>query len=155
MQPIHGWVLEVEFDSEAAMTHILTNGLDTHDVHMTFTPNLPLVTTLSFWGIPLTMDTDFVDENIQRYGEIKGSYSPEKNLVGHHQNRSPCIPTDFEETNTQVYADWRQIHKIHVHRPRKTTSQVEGHQTETERQRTRPTKKKVGITHTESRSLSN
>ena len=82
VQPIHRRVLEVEFDSEAAMTHILHNGLDTHDVHMTFTPDLPLVTTVSFWGIPLTMEKELVDENLQRYGEVKSSYVSKKNLGG-------------------------------------------------------------------------
>ena len=64
------------------MTHILHNGLDTHDVHMTFTPDLPLVTTVSFWGIPLTMAKELVDENLQRFGEVKSSYDSKKNLGG-------------------------------------------------------------------------
>ena len=82
VQPIHRRVLEVEFDNEAAMTHILHNGLDTHDVHMTFMPDLLLVTTVSFWGIPLTMEKELVDENLQRYGEVKSSYVSKKNLGG-------------------------------------------------------------------------
>ena len=49
---------------------------------MTFTPDIPLVTTVSFWGIPLTMAKDLVDENLQRFGEVKSSYDSKKNNLG-------------------------------------------------------------------------
>ena len=115
VQPIHRRVLEVEFDNEAAMTHILHNGLDTHDVHMTFTPDLPLVTTVSFWGIPLTMEKELVDENLQRYGEVKSSCLKKKLRGKNNKDRRPCLPDPTEEINSQVYTNWRQIHQIHVY----------------------------------------
>ena len=59
------------------MNHIQTNGLDTHNVHLNFIPDQPLVTTVSFWGIPLGMEAVQGDEHVQRFGEIKSHY-PER-----------------------------------------------------------------------------
>ena len=64
------------------MTHIQLHGLDTHDVHLTFIPGQPLVTTVSFWNIPLGMEPQQVNENLQRFGEIKSSYKSKKNASG-------------------------------------------------------------------------
>ena len=64
------------------MTHIQIHGLDTHDVHLTFIPDQPLVTTVSFWNIPLGMEPQQVDEHIQCFGEIKSNYKLKKNTSG-------------------------------------------------------------------------
>ena len=50
--------LELQFDNAHAMNHIHTNGLDTHNVHLNFIPDQPLVTAVSFCGIPLGMKAD-------------------------------------------------------------------------------------------------
>ena len=64
------------------MTYLQQNGLDTHDRHMEFIPDQPWVTTVSLWGIPLEMPETSVDENIQRFGDIKQRYKSKKNIWG-------------------------------------------------------------------------
>ena len=80
VQPIHKRTLELQFDNEHAMNHIQTNGLDTHNIHLNFIPDQLLVTTVSFWGIPLGMEAVQVDEHLQRFGEIKSHYLSRKNM---------------------------------------------------------------------------
>ena len=53
VQPIQQRTLEIQFDNEQAMMHVQLHGLDTHGKHLTFIPDQPLVTTVSFWNIPL------------------------------------------------------------------------------------------------------
>ena len=80
VQPIQRRTLEIQFDNEQALTHIQIHGLDTHNVHLTFIPDQPLVTTVSFWNILLGMEPQQVDEHIQRFGEIKSNYKSKKNI---------------------------------------------------------------------------
>ena len=110
------------------MTHILTNGLDTHDVHITFMPDLLLVTTVSFWGIHLTMQQEVVDENLQGFGE--GSYDEELRWSP-NKDRSPHLANPTQMTNSKVHKNWRKVHQFHVHRTRKTINCGESPQTKT------------------------
>ena len=127
------------------MTHILTNGLDTHDVHKMFTPDLPLVTTVSFWVIPLTMKKDLVDKNLQRFGEVKSSYESKKNMRGR-----------IIKTGVRVYQILikRPIPKFIQIGGKSITTMYTGQEKQlaeerafrqTQRDRTRRTEKKAGI----------
>ena len=49
---------------------------------MDFILDQPRVTTVSLWGIPLEMLETSVDENVQRFGEIKQRYKSKKNMWG-------------------------------------------------------------------------
>ena len=81
-QAVDAKFVELCFDNRDALQHILTKGLDTHRQHWTFTPDEPLVTTVSFWNIPIQLDKATVDEHIQRFGTIKSSYRAKKNVCG-------------------------------------------------------------------------
>ena len=77
-------VLEVCFNLQDALHHIQTNGINTHNTHLTFTPDIPLVTTVSLWGIPIKMPPEQMNEHLQRYGEVKSSYQSRKNVAGNN-----------------------------------------------------------------------
>ena len=77
-------MLEVCFNLQDALHHIQTNGINTHNTLLTFTPDIPLVTTVSLWGIPIKMPEDQMNEHLQRYGEVKSSYQPRKNVAGNN-----------------------------------------------------------------------
>ena len=77
-------VLEVCFNLQDALHHIQTNGINTHNTHLTFTPDIPLVTTVSLWGIPIKMPEEQMNEHLQRYGEVKSSYQSRKNVAGNN-----------------------------------------------------------------------
>ena len=81
-QAVDAKFVELCFDNRDALQHILNNGLDTHRQHLNFTPDEPLVTTVSFWNIPIQLDKATVDEHIQRFGKIKSSYRARKNVSG-------------------------------------------------------------------------
>ena len=81
-QAVDAKFVELCFDNRDALQHILNNGLDTHRQHLNFTPDEPLVTTVSFWKIPIQLDKATVDEHIQRFGKIKSSYRARKNVSG-------------------------------------------------------------------------
>ena len=74
--------MELNFDEDEPMTYLQQHGLDTHDRHIDFIPDQPRVTTVSLWGIPLEMPETSVDENMQRFGDIKARYKSKKNIWG-------------------------------------------------------------------------
>ena len=58
LQAVNAKFVEMCLDNPHAMHHILTNGIDTHAQHLNFTPDEPLVTTVSFWNVPIQMTYD-------------------------------------------------------------------------------------------------
>ena len=73
--------MELNFDNNRPMIHLQQHELDTHK-HMTFIPDQPRVTMVSLWCIPLEMEETAVDENLQRFRDIKSRYKSKKNQFG-------------------------------------------------------------------------
>ena len=82
VQAVNAKFVEMCFDNPHSMHHILTNGIDTHAQHLNFTPDVPLVMTVSFWNIPIQMTHEQVNEHIQRFGDIKSCSRSKKNVGG-------------------------------------------------------------------------
>ena len=92
--------MELNFDKDEPMTYLQQNGLDTYDRHMDFIPHQLRVMTVSLWGIPLEMLETSVDEDVQRFGQIKQRYKSKKNMVKSSEHRSTGVLHHTEETDT-------------------------------------------------------
>ena len=74
--------MEPNFNNNGPMIHLQQHELDTRDKHMKFIPDQPRVTMVSLWCIPLEMEETAVDENLQRFGDIKSRYKSKNNQFG-------------------------------------------------------------------------
>ena len=108
---------------------------------MTFIPEQPRVTMVSLWCIPLEMEETAVDENLQRFGDIKSRYKSKKNQFGQIINTgvqvySIVLKNPIPKTSTI----WWKQRKDKIHWTRQTHTARQGQEeqtTTTTRRRTR------------------
>ena len=74
--------LEVLFSAEEQKNILMTNGLNTHGVHLQFIPDVASPTSVTLFNLPMEMPDQLVDAAMRKYGTITSKFRHKRNFEG-------------------------------------------------------------------------
>ena len=74
--------LEVLFETDETKNILMTNGVNTHGVHLQFLPDVASPTSVTLFNLPMEMPDTLVDAAMRKYGTITSKFRHKRNFEG-------------------------------------------------------------------------